>query len=291
MIRICLISALLFWIGTSNSVLAADKEDLSFPIRPVIENSTDELGVLLTLVKANELKSEGDCKQASQFYQLASKYDPYLESAIYGLSACQIELGRYDLAVSTLDSSGFDSREAKILKVIASHHAANPPENIAALADSADNLKDPRIYNLLGNNYAKLTDYEQAKAAYMNAEILGQSKGVLENNLGLLALKRKDIQSAISLLSKAKLLAPQQRRFENNYRLALLLDKQYVPALKDLPNAEAANFLYKASIIAKHQGETVIAKTLMEYAINTSPTYFEKAEQSLKRLTAYNEIK
>jgi len=278
LISLTLLGSISFFSG------AKDVETTSVSVRPFIENSTDGLGVLNELIKANRLKSEGQCVEASKLYGFILKYDPTLEDGVIGLVQCQISLGQIDRALSLLNHADINSREANILGLMAKSQGLESFERIAALENQVTELNDSRLFNLLGNSYLEQSDFEQAEISYIRAHQSRQSKGLLENNLGILALKQGDRQGALSYFKKAKFLSPEKTRFDNNYRLALLLNKKYVEALIDL-DAERANFfLYKAGLMAESQGEIRLAETLLQKAIDLSPTYFEAAEKRLRSM-------
>lgn len=264
---------------------AKEVEETPLSIRPFIENSTDEFGVLNKLMKANRLKSEGRCVEASQLYGFILQYDPNLEDAVLGLAQCQISLGQNGRALTILTRADIKSRDANILILMAKSRSLKSLERIAMLENKIAELDDSRLFNLLGNSYLEQSGFEQAKISYIQAHQSGQSKGLMENNLGILSLKKGDCQSAMSYFKKAKLLRPENTRFDNNYRLALLLNKQYVEALSDLDPERAIFFLYKAGLMAESQGEIRLAETLLQKAIDLSPTYFDAAEKTLQGLS------
>lgn len=263
---------------------ADEAELVSADIRPFVSNSTDELGMLQNLLQANKLRADGNCSQASRLYGLIVRYDPDLEAAVTGLAECQLRLGQNAMALATLEKIQAGSQEIEILKVLAKAKTLTAEHRVVLLQDHVHQLEDARLWNLLGESLARLSEFEKAKMSYLKAEALGQPQGLLENNLGVLALSEGRISRASAYFAEAKEKAPSEMRYANNYRLSLLLNGQYVEALDGLKANSAYRFLYKAALVAENKGEHTLAKTLLQKAIKTSPTYFEAAERKLKRL-------
>jgi Flp pilus assembly protein TadD len=273
-----------FFASLSFAVKANEIESVTAGIRPFVSNSTDELGVLQNLLKANNLRAKGNCLEAIRLYSMIVRYDPALEPAIIGLAQCHMTLGQNDKALTVLKNASINSKEAKALEALAKAKTLSGIERLTFLKDHTNSTQDARLLNLLGKSYVELSNFEEAKASYLKAEVLGQSEGVLENNLGVLELSKGNISKATSYFAVARQKAPSENRFANNHRLSLLMNGQYVEALEELNSSNANRFLYKAALIAEKKGEHRLAKILLEKAIETSPTYFQAADSKLNGL-------
>ncbi len=253
-------------------------------IRPIVENSTDNLGILQTLIKARSLKQSGNCKEAIPLYSLVSKFDPNLEEAVLGLVNCQFAMKRADLALKVTANTNLKSKDMVTANYLAEAIRLPSERRLVYLEGVTLNYQSSRLFNLLGETYSTAGDSKAAKLSYSKAKALGQNPGVYENNLGVLLFKDGNYKTALTYFEKAKELAPYQTRFDNNRRLTLLLDGQYVSALKDMSIEQTHSLLLNAAHIAMRQNEIVLAETLLEHAIEIHPTYFAEAENALMSL-------
>jgi len=74
-------------------------------------------------------------------------------------------------------------------------------------------------------------------------------------------------------LSKGQEHAPDNKKFDDNRRLALLLDQQFSEALKDLPTERLAPLLKDAVLIAKKEKRPYLENFFRVKAKQTQLTY------------------
>tara|TARA_R110002020_G_scaffold45088_6_gene129269 strand:+ start:621 stop:1475 length:855 start_codon:yes stop_codon:yes gene_type:complete len=247
-------------------------------------NSTDELGFLQTLIRANKFYEFQDYQQAAKLFSIVVKLDPSLEPAVLGLGESYISLSRPDAALEVLKNSSLDSVKVNRLKVLAQALLLEPSERELFLNLSLTKSKDQRLLNLLALTLQNKGDLTEARRAFGKAESLGQKPGVFLNNLGMLELNHGDLKAAISFFSQAIKSDPNNIRFDNNRRLALLLNGDYASALQNLETSRAASFLVDAGFIAMNDGENNLAKLMFEKANAISPVYNAHANKGLELL-------
>lgn len=258
--------------------------EIAFPqpeIRAHESNSTDELGILQTLIRAKKLYELQDYQQAAQLFSIVVKFDPSLERAVIGLGESYIALSRPDAALEVLKSSSLESVNLTRLRVLTKALLLEPSEREQFLNLSLKKSNDQRLLNLLALTLQNRGDLAEARRTFGKAESLGQKPGVFLNNLGMLELNHGDIEAAISFFSQAKKSNPDNIRFDNNRRLALLLNGDYAHGLQNLETSRAANFLVDAGVIALKNGENNLAKLMFEKANAISPVHNTHAYKGL----------
>lgn len=104
------------------------------------------------------------------------------------------------------------------------------------------------------------------------------------NNWGFSKLARGDGAGAERLFAESLTYDPTMFTAKNNLVLARAAQGKYDLPVIDMTQSERAQLLYTAALAAIKQGQTAIGKDLLRQAIDTSPTYFEAAERSLKAL-------
>jgi Flp pilus assembly protein TadD len=253
-------------------------------IRAYESNSTDELGLLQTLIQAKKLYELQDYQKAVRLFSLIVKYDPTLESAVRGLAETYIALSRPEAALELLEASPVQSKALKRIEILAKALNMKTKAREPFLKTAVEITPDPRLFNLYAKALVENGNYSAARLAYRKAETLGQKPGVFLNNLGMLELKQGNTKRAASLLFRALNAAPEEPRFNNNYRLALLLEGDYIKALDKIESDRAADFLTDGAYIALSQNEIDLAKLLFEKANKISPVFHPRAQYGLALL-------
>jgi len=246
-------------------------DDIS--VRPLVENSTDIFSIFQILIRARQAYADADFEHAAKDYNILIQYDPSLEEAVIGAAKSYIELGQLDLAIQTLRASKISSPEADILSIIAKSMTLETQAAQAYLSESVNLYQDSRLWNLLGHTLVATRDIETSSNAFKQAETLGQKPGVLDNNLGMLALQSGDIDSAYQHMLRAVQLSPNTAKFDNNRRLILLLQARYLEALQNISSKRAISLLQDAAIISSKRGEDLLAQLLLDKAREINPVF------------------
>jgi len=126
--------------------------------------------------------------------------------------------------------------------------------------------------------------HKQAQQIYLTTlRIDGKSYKAL-TNLGYSYYLDGNLRQAEVINRRATTLYPNDKRVWSNLGLTYIKSKRYDDALEALsramPNAEAMN---DVGYFAMLEGDYEAAVNYLEQAINTSPTFYAKAQQNLKR--------
>lgn len=252
---------------------ASEVGTVELPVRAIEHNVQEVFPTLMTLIEAKDALAKREYERSYELFSILTKYNPDLDGVRTGLSKSLIALGRPDLAKETLLAADVLSPEMNIIFVQSTAMTLPDQQSIAYLRKNLKANPDRRLWNLLGLKLADQGKAKLASEAFYQAEDLGQKEGVLLNNLGVLAIKTEDFKTAITYLTEAKIYAPENIKFDNNRRLALLLDQQFSEALKDLSTERLAPLLKDAALIAKKEKRPYLENYLRVKAKQTQLTY------------------
>ncbi len=127
-------------------------------------------------------------------------------------------------------------------------------------------------------------DWKRADSFYEIAlGLTTRTAGVL-NNWGYSKLTRGDYAAAERLLSDAIRQDPTLFTAKNNLVMARGAQRNYTLPVIPMEQTERAQLLYTLALTAVKQGDTAIAKVLLQEAIDTHPQHFEEAVRALRAL-------
>jgi len=282
MLRIFVILSILLGSNLPLQSFASEVSSISeIDVRPLEQNSTDIFSILQILMEARQAFDEKDYETAARGYDILVKYDPLMVEPIIGLAKSQLALNRSDLAEDLLLKTSISTAEIDILTAIATAMNLPPTDSELFLNDAVIKYPDSRLWNFLGDIFIKKGKWQKASYAFQAAEQAGQRPGLLSNNLGLLALHMGEFNLASQHLNEAVSTATHSIKFDNNRRLALLLNGDYIKALKDLTQDRSANLLTDAGFIAAKRGDKLLAKHLLVKGVAVSPKYNPRDQTKL----------
>ena len=127
-------------------------------------------------------------------------------------------------------------------------------------------------------------DWKKADSFYeIAAGLTTKPAGVL-NNWGFSKLTRGDYAGAEKLFIESLTYDATLFTAKNNLVLARAAQRKYDLPVIGMTQQERAQLLYTLGLAAVKQGDVEVGKQLLQEAVDTSPTYFEAAERSLKAL-------
>ncbi len=129
-------------------------------------------------------------------------------------------------------------------------------------------------------------EWKKADAFYETAAGLTTQPAPVYNNWGYSKLIRGDAAAAEKLFLQALTYDENLFTAKNNLVLARARQGKYSLPLVKMTQIEKAQLLYTAGLAAAKQGETDIARQLLQEAIDTHPRYFAEAVRSLRALEA-----
>jgi len=260
---------------------ASKAEVPDFTVRAVEHNSDEVFPTLMTLIEARQALEAKEFERAYELYSILYKYDADLGGVTEGLSKVFIALGRPDMARDCLLRADNLSPEMGVLLKLSTAMTLPAQQSELYLRQALTTQQDSRLWNLLGLKLGNQGKVKLASNAFHNAESLGQNSGVLMNNLGLLALQEGDFSGAAKYLSISAQSAPENEKFDNNRRLALLLNQQYADALNDLPTPRLVKLLEDAVVISKKCNKPYLELFLLDKLQHIDPVFNQIANDSL----------
>lgn len=265
-------------IGILAFPIVADAKEISAPdIRPVISTSTDSLGELMQLRRADNLRASGQCAAALPVYARLHGHDE--NAARDGYRACAIALGHLPLARSLV--TDIMSTDAILIDVM-SGRAAAPDATLRQALKSAPN--DGRLWNMLGHVLDTDGRHLAARHAYVMAGDTEQRNGVMENNMGQSFLLEGQFKTAAEHFALAAKLDPTRAIYDNNRRRALALFGDYAAALSGLNSNRSALLLRETGEMAIERGELRLARLMLRRSARLASRHDPKTATLMTQL-------
>lgn len=129
-------------------------------------------------------------------------------------------------------------------------------------------------------NWAKADSFYDIAAG-----LTARPAGVL-NNWGYSKLSRGDAAGAEKLFGEALRHDPAVFTTKNNLILARAAQRKYDLPVLEMTQGERARLLYTAALSAIKKGDLMIGRSILQEAVETSPSYFEEAARALAALDA-----
>lgn len=127
-------------------------------------------------------------------------------------------------------------------------------------------------------------DWPRADSFYEIAVGLTTTPAGVLNNWGYSKLTRGDYQAAERLFTDALRHEPSLFTAKNNLVLARGAQRNYDLPVVPMTQTERAQLLYTLALTAIKQNDLVIGRSLLEDAVDTSPTHFEEAARALEAM-------
>jgi len=255
-------------------------------LRAIKDSSVDVFDVLAHIPKADTAFAQGNYALALQHYRYVYLHDPKQDHVAMGYADAALALGQTAIAKKIYKDFAITNNRAKsglLLTCVLEKTLKDPEVKLRAQLETASD--DARLWNMLGQILDANERGSEARQAYAMAQLAGQRAGLASNNIGQSFLKEQNLEAALREFTQASFDAPQNRLFDNNRRLTLLLQKDYIQALRQLDKSRASQLLKDAGLIVARQGETKLAKYFLEKSIWLNPVYDESAAQYLEQLS------
>ena len=148
--------------------------------------------------------------------------------------------------------------------------------------------RDVRLWNALGHIYDSEEMWLDALDTYVQALRVSKQNGTNPasaiNNIGMSLLMQGRYTEALSKFEQAHKAAPGKQVFDNNRRLALILDGHLDRAVLGLSKIEQAQVYNDAGVLAARSGHRERAESFYRQALELSPTWFALAQTNLEAL-------
>lgn len=260
-------------------------------ILPVTRGSSGAFDALAPLIHARAQFASGEFEKSYSNYSAVFLHDPNNIEVLFGLADSALALGKSEIAVKAYNKLGefnltseqsTDQFTGLVLAEIAGGRSENPEQRLKQAQKLAPTHY--KLWNALGQLYDTQERWSESWDAYNKAKKYGFHEAGFHNNLGMSLLAQKKYEGAISHFKYAIGLSPEDMKFQNNYRFALLMAGEYQQALSNLSHEDSGTLLGDAGYIAMQRKEYTLARLLLEKAIEMSPTYNQRAALNLEQL-------
>jgi len=172
---------------------------------------------------------------------------------------------RVELAGSYIRTNQWDQARATLDAVPPTHETFDRYRYEAMVADARE-------------------DWGRADSYYETAVGLTTTPAGVLNNWGFSKLTRGDYQAAERLFTDALRHEPNMFTAKNNLIMARGAQRNYDLPVIPMSQQERAQLLYTLALTAIKQNDISMGRSLLEDAVETSPTYFEEASRALDAL-------
>lgn len=229
----------------------------------------------------------GDPKEAVNYFEKASSENPERIDLKRNLAKSLVRANRPTEAVAVLRAviaSPEGTNDDRVSLADAQIRSNDWSEAEATLNTIPPTFETFERYRLEAMVADSRKDWKKADSFYeIAAGLTTKPSGVL-NNWGFSKLTRGDNGGAEKLFIEALTYDPAMFTAKNNLVLARAAQRKYDLPIVEMNQTERAQLLYTLGLAAVKQGDVSVGKGLLQQAVDTSPTYFEAAERSLKAL-------
>lgn len=229
----------------------------------------------------------GQPDEAVAFFQQAVANKPTSLKAQRGLGRSLMRAGKTSEAVAvwakiiTLPDATFDDRVSYAESLIRNNDWAQATQVLHQIPPTFESFDRYRLEAMVADSRK---EWKKADSFYEIAAGMTTQPAPVLNNWGFSKLTRGEGAAAEKLFMQALTYDSSLFTAKNNLVLARAAQRKYDLPVIELTQIERAQLYYTAGLAAVKQGDTAIAKQLLQSAINTHPQYFEAAERSLAAL-------
>ncbi|HWM84217.1 MAG TPA: tetratricopeptide repeat protein [Kofleriaceae bacterium] len=248
--------------------------------------------------------SRGDNDDLVSELEQVAQLDPKDEATRMDLAAAYAAMGRVDKAIGAYRGIvDQNPQQAQAMKFLGDLHKRQGKID-SAVKYYGDAVKadpdDPRAYFLLGAIFVDGGKDKDAKRIYQQAQRFKKYLAETYNNLGAIAYRERDLDTAMWYHRRAVLRRPSSARFRYNYALSLSASKftdealtQVDAALKLEPNHVELHYLRGVVLLRRGEADAARAefeKTLALNAKHDAARHNIKVIDDLKRRAQEGEV-
>lgn len=229
----------------------------------------------------------GDPNEAVAYFQKSSAENPDRTDLKRGLAKSLVKAKKPDAAIpvwqqviAAPDATNDDRVELADAQ-IRTNNWAGAEATLNTIPPTFETFERYRLEAMVADSKK---DWKKADSFYEIAAGLTPKPSGVYNNWGYSKLTRGDNAGAERLFLQALTYEPTLFTAKNNLVLARAGQRKYDMPVVDMTQQERAQLLYTLGLAAVKQGDVAVGKDLLRNAVDTSPTYFEAAERSLKAL-------
>lgn len=213
------------------------------------------------------------------------------------LLAGELELNRHQLKPALAAFDELEARAARVAPATLNQARSDRGITLSLLGRSDDAMRvlgeavksDPtlwRAWNALGAEYDARKDWDKAEAAYAHAMEASGGAAIVLNNRGYSRLMQHRYDASATDFVAALNKRPDFPEARANLRLVLAMKGDYARATQGGSEQDQATLLNNAGFAAAMQGDYARAEELLNRALKLRSTYFEKAGENLKVVSA-----
>ncbi len=213
------------------------------------------------------------------------------------LLAGELELNRHQLKPALAAFDELEARAATVPAATLTEARRDRGITLSLLGRGDDAIRvlsevvkvDPsqwRAWNALGAEYDARRDWDKAETAYSHALEGSGGDALVLNNRGYSRLMQKHYDDSATDLVAALNKRPDFPEARANLRLVLAMKGDYARATQGGSDQDQATLLNNAGFAAAMQGDYARAQDLLNQALKLRSTYFEKAGENLKVVSA-----
>ncbi|GLS86799.1 hypothetical protein GCM10010873_17730 [Cypionkella aquatica] len=274
LLKLCLVGAVAL-TGCQGTRDAASKRALK-SVNVVDESNLSD--IMLTV---------GDPDEAVAYFQKSSVENPDRIDLKRGLAKSLIRANKPSEAIGvwkTIIASPEGTSEDRVSLADAQMRTSDWAGTEATLNTVPPTFETFERYRLEAMVADSKKDWKKADSFYDIAAGLTTKPSGVYNNWGFSKLSRGDNAGAEKLFLEALTYDPSLFTAKNNLILARAGQRKYDMPVIEITQTERAQLYYTMGLAAVKQGDTSVGRELLQQAVDTSPTYFEAAERSLKAL-------
>lgn len=261
--------------------MGSNDADVSRALKSV--NAIDETNL------SDIMLTVGDPQEAVNYFSRTAAENPDRIDIQRGLAKSLVRNSQPDQAVMvwakviTLDGATNDDRVALADAQIRAGDWAEAKATLNTVPPTHETFERYKLEAMVADSEK---NWKKADSFYETAQGLTTRPSGVLNNWGFSKLTRGDAKGAEKLFSEALTFDPTSFTSKNNLVLARAAQRKYDLPVVDMTQQERAQLLYTAALSAIKQGDVSIGKSLLQDAVDTSPTYFEEAARALEALDA-----
>jgi Flp pilus assembly protein TadD len=229
----------------------------------------------------------GDPNEAVAYFQKTSAENPDRVDLKRGLAKSLIRANKPSEAIpiwAAIAASPEGSNDDRVSLADAQIRTSDWAGGAATLNTIPPTFETFERYRLEAMVADSKKDWKKADSFYDIAAGLTTKPSGVYNNWGFSKLTRGDNAGAEKLFFQALTYEPTLFTAKNNLILSRAAQHKYDMPVIEMTQTERAQLLYTLGLAAVKQGDTAVGRELLQSAVDTSPTYFEAAERSLKAL-------
>ena len=211
--------------------------------------------------------------------------------------AGELELNRHQLKPALAAFDEVEARAKAVAPATLNQARADRGVTLSLLGRSDDAIQalsaaaaaDPslwRAWNALGAEYDARREWDKAEAAYAHAMDASHGAAMVLNNRGYSRLMQRRYDDSAADLVAALNKRPDFPEARANLRIVLAMKGDFAHATQGGGDQDQATLLNNAGFAAAMQGDYPRAEELLNRAMKLRSTYFERAGENLKVVSA-----